>query len=250
MLLKHWPQKRREWVIGGFLNILFILCIVGIRYYYAQEEMEFLRKDSARQDVMITELQDSVEILVKQNNDLLKDLHDHDKTRGIENRNLKKRMDEFQVELDTIKERLSKKASIYDNRESHSSGAGVVPFEKEFGRQDDYLRVFGRTGVAIVNDSIVDSETELGFDGSLKQGEPFIEQGEVKGEWYAIVPERQFDGIRLNSRRSNPFKIKPPRNQISVGPFIGVTYDNVTGLTEPVFGFGITYNAFKIWDWR
>ena len=46
MLLEHWPQKRREWVIGGFLNILFILCIVGIRYYYAQEEMEFLREDS------------------------------------------------------------------------------------------------------------------------------------------------------------------------------------------------------------
>ena len=80
MLLKHWPQKRREWVIGGFLNILFILCIVGIRYYYAQEEMEFLREDSARQDDMITELQDSVNFFVKQNNDLLKDLHDHDKT--------------------------------------------------------------------------------------------------------------------------------------------------------------------------
>ena len=85
MLLKHWPQKRREWVIGGFLNILFILCIVGTRYYYAQEEMEFLREDSARQDVMIDELQDSVEILTKQNNELLHDLHTHDKTRGIEN---------------------------------------------------------------------------------------------------------------------------------------------------------------------
>ena len=250
MLLKHWPQKRREWVIGGFLNILFILCIVGIRYYYAQEEMKFLREDSARQDDMITELQDSVNFLVEQNNDLLKDLHDHDKTRGTENRKLKERMTEFEVELDTIKQQLSSKVSIYDNTKTYSSGAGVVPFEKEFGTQDSYLRIFGRTGVAMVNDSIVDSETTLGFDGSLQQGKPIIEEGEVKGEWYAIVPEQQFEGLKMVSRKSNPFKLKPPRNQISVGPFVGITYDQVTGLTEPVIGFGITYNAFKVWDWR
>ena len=47
MLLEHWPQKRREWVLGGFINILFILFIVGIRYYYAQEELQFLKDDSA-----------------------------------------------------------------------------------------------------------------------------------------------------------------------------------------------------------
>tara|TARA_S200002703_G_scaffold117206_1_gene102778 strand:+ start:1852 stop:2604 length:753 start_codon:yes stop_codon:yes gene_type:complete len=250
MLLKHWPQKRKEWVIGGFLNILFILCIIGIRYYYAQEEMDFLRKDSERQDVMIGELQDSVDFLVKQNNDLLKDLHDHDKTRGIENKKLKEQMSEFQVELDTIKQQLSSKVSIYDNIKTYSNGSGVVPFEKEFGTQDSYLRIFGRTGISMVNDSIVDSETNIGFDGSIEQGEPFIEQGEVKGEWYAIVPETQFDGLIMKSRRSNPFKIKPPRNQISVGPFVGITYDQVTGLTEPVIGFGVTYNAFKVWDWR
>ena len=162
---------------------------------------------------------------------------------------LKEQMNEFQVELDTIKERLSKKVSIYDKGNT-TSGTGIIPFEKEFGRQDDYLRIFGRSGVAIQNDSIVDYETNLGFDGSLEQGEPFIEEGEVKGEWYAIVPERQFDGLRLGSRRSKPFSIKPPRNQISVGPFFGITYDQTTGLTEPVVGFGITYNAFKIWDWR
>ncbi len=250
MLLKHWPQKRREWVIGGFLNILFILSVVGVRYYYAQEEMGFLRDDSARQDVMITELQDSVAILTEQNNKLLKNLSHHDKTRGIENKKLKDRMDNFEIQLDTIKNQLSQKVSIYDNNNSYSSGAGVVPFEKEFGTQSSYLRIFGRTGVAIVNDSIVDSETELGFDGSLEIGEPMIVEGEVKGEYYAEVPTIQFDGLRLNGRKSSPFKIKPPRNQISVGPFIGITYDQVTGLTEPVVGFGVTYNAFKIWDWR
>jgi len=239
----------REFLIGAILNIVFVLVIVGTRYYYAKQEMDFLIEDSARQDILIEELRDSVDVLKVQNDEILTDLHDHNKTRGYENRKLKEQMSEFQVELDTIKELLSKKVFIYD-RGTTTSGTGIVPFEKEFGRQDDYLRIFGRSGVAIENDSIVDYETNLGFDGSLKQGEPFIEQGEVKGEWYAIVPERQFDGIRLGSRRSKPFSIKPPRNQISVGPFFGITYDQTTGLTEPVVGFGVTYNAFKIWDWR
>tara|TARA_B100002019_G_C21262131_1_gene597342 strand:- start:1156 stop:1908 length:753 start_codon:yes stop_codon:yes gene_type:complete len=250
MLLEHWPQKRREWVIGGFLNILFILCIVGIRYYYAQEEMEFLREDSARQDVMIGELQDSVEILTKQNNELLHDLHNHDKTRGKENRKLKERMDEFQVELDTIKKQISEGLVYTYNKEEYSSGAGVVPFEKEFGTQGNYLRVFGRTGVAMVNDSIVDSETDLGFTGELQIGEPKIVEGEIKGEYYAEVPTINFEGLSLTGRRSNPFKIKPPRNQISIGPFAGIIYNQTTGLTEPVIGFGVSYNAFKVWDWR
>ena len=241
--------NKRELLIGSLLNLTFILVIVGTRYFYAKQEMDFLLEDSARQDILIEELRDSVDVLKLQNDEILTDLHDHDKTRGYENYKLKKQMSEFQVELDTIKERLSKKVSIYD-REPTTSGTGIIPFEKEFGRQDDYLRIFGRSGVAIENDSIVDYETNLGFDGSLEQGEPFIEEGEVKGEWYAIVPERQFDGIRLGSRRSKPFSIKPPRNQISVGPFFGITYDQTTGLTEPVLGFGITYNAFKIWDWR
>jgi hypothetical protein len=242
-------MNKKELLVGSLLNLTFILVVVGTRYFYAKQEMDFLKEDSARQDILIEELQDSVDVLKLQNDEILTDLHNHNKTRGYENRKLKEQMNEFQVELDTIKERLSKKVSIYDKGNT-TSGTGIIPFEKEFGRQDDYLRIFGRSGVAIQNDSIVDYETNLGFDGSLEQGEPFIEEGEVKGEWYAIVPEKQFDGIRLNSRRSNPFKIKPPRNQISVGPFIGVTYDNTTGLTEPVVGFGITYNAFKIWDWR
>ena len=71
MLLGDWPQRRREWVIGGFMNLLFILIIVGIRYYYAQEEMDFLREDSARQDKLIVELNDTVNTLTKQNENLL-----------------------------------------------------------------------------------------------------------------------------------------------------------------------------------
>ena len=129
--------NKRELLIGSLLNLTFILVIVGTRYFYAKQEMDFLKDDSLRQDILIEELRDSVEVLKIQNDKILIDLHEHDKTRGIENRKLKEQMSEFQVELDTIKERLSTKVSIYDSRESsYSSGAGVVPFEKEIGTQD------------------------------------------------------------------------------------------------------------------
>ena len=64
-----------------------------------------------------------------------------------------------------------------------------------------------------------DSETDMGLDGSLQMGLPYIEQGEVKGEYCAkVVPDTLFNGVRISGRRGNPLKLKPPRNQISVGP--------------------------------
>ena len=249
MLLEHWPQKRREWVLGGFINILFILFIVGIRYYYAQEELQFLKDDSARQDKLIVELTDTVNTLTKQNEDLLLDLHTHDKTRGLENFTLLKKVEVLEREIGTLKFQVSElykqpiKAEVGD-------ASGVIPFEKEFGTQGNYLRIFGRTGYLLENGILTDSETDIGFDGSLQMGLPYIEQGEVKGEYYAVVPDTLFNGVRISGRRGSPLKLKPPRNQISVGPFAGVIYDSKTGLTEPVFGFGVSYNMFKVWDWR
>ncbi len=134
MLLKDWPQKRREWVLGGFLNILFILCIVGIRYYYAQEEMDFLREDSARQDKLIVELNDTVNTLTKQNENLLLDLHTHDKTRGIENYSLKKKLEILETEIDSIKI-LINELPTQTQEVKVGDASGVIPFEKEFGVQ-------------------------------------------------------------------------------------------------------------------
>ncbi len=249
MLLGDWPQRRREWVIGGFMNLLFILIIVGIRYYYAQEEMNFLREDSARQDKLIVELTDTVNTLTEQNTDLLLDLHTHDKTRGNENYSLKKKLEVLETEIDSIKI-LINKLPKQTQEVKVGDASGVIPFEKEFGVQGNYLRIFGRTGYLIKDGELADSETEMGLDGSLQMGLPYIEQGEVKGEYYAIVPDTLFNGVRISGRRGNPLKLKPPRNQISVGPFAGVIYDSKTGLTEPVFGFGVSYNMLKVWDWR
>ena len=250
MLLKHWPQKRREWVIGGFLNILFILIIVGIRYYYAQEEIEFLRDDSARQDKLITELTDTVNTLTKQNEDLLLDLHTHDKTRGLENFTLLKKVEVLEREVGTLKFQVSELYKQPTSEIKVGDGSGVIPFEKEFGSQNNYIRIFGRSGFVMENGEVIDSETELGFTGSLQMARPQIVESEIKGEYYAFVPDTSFQGINLRTHRSNPLKLKPPRNQISVGPFAGIMYDSKTGLTEPVFGFGVSYNLFKVWDWR
>ena len=250
MLLEHWPQKRREWVLGGFINILFILFIVGIRYYYAQEELQFLKDDSARQDKLIVELTDTVNTLTKQNEDLLLDLHTHDKTRGLENFTLLKKVEVLEREIGTLKFQVSELYKQPTSEIKVGDGSGVIPFEKEFGTQNNYLRIFGRSGFVMENGEVIDSETELGFNGRLQMARPQIVESEIKGEYYAFVPDTSFQGINLRTHRSNPLKLKPPRNQISVGPFVGVTYDNVTGLTEPVFGFGVSYNLFKVWDWR
>ena len=44
--------------------------------------------------------------------------------------------------------------------------------------------------------------------------------------------------------------LAPSIKTISFGPMIGVTYNQVSGLTEPIWGFGITYNLVKLRDWR
>jgi hypothetical protein len=125
---------------------------------------------------------------------------------------------------------------------------GLIPFEKEFGIQDSYLRIFGRSGVNIKNDKVVDYETNLSFDGEIKMGVPEIEK--VGDTYTPFIADKSFDGLKLIGGRGKPLEIKPPRNQISFGPMVGVTYNQVTGLTEPIWGFGITYNLVKLRDWR
>ena len=99
------------------------------------------------------------------------------------------------------------------------------------------------------NNTIVDSGTDVDFDGSISLGTPIIENV-GKYEFRAINPDRQFYGVTLKGGVSDTYKVRPPRNQISVGPMLGITYNSETGLTEPIWGFGVTYNLFKIWDWK
>ena len=70
-----------------------------------------------------------------------------------------------------------------------------------------------------------------------------------KDEFVSYIDESYLGGITIRGR-GEVQKIEPPRNQFSFGPFIGVAYNNVTGLTEPIVGIGVSYNLIKIWDWR
>ena len=40
-------------LLGIALNVIFVLSIFSIRYYYAKEEYDFLKEDSARQEQLI-----------------------------------------------------------------------------------------------------------------------------------------------------------------------------------------------------
>ena len=70
-----------------------------------------------------------------------------------------------------------------------------------------------------------------------------------KDEFVSYIDDTYIGGITIRGR-GEVQKIEPPRNQFSFGPFIGVAYNGVTGLTEPIVGIGVSYNLIKVWDWR
>ena len=238
---------KKEFIIGVLLNIATVLAVVGVRYYYAKQEMDFLKEDSFRQEQLIQENEYTIDTLktevVKLNNHGVKLVNEiqNIKTNYYERvrweKEYEQRIKNLRDSIDSVKFEIS----LGEN--------GIIPFEKEFGVQDNYLRIFGRTGVKIEENKILDSETTLSFDGEIKMGAPEIEQI-GKHEFKAVLPSKSFDGLRLTGGESKPISLKPPRNQISFGPMVGVTYNAVTGLTEPIWGFGITYNLVKLWDWK
>ena len=234
-------------LLGIALNVIFVLSIFTIRYYYAKQEYDFLVKDSERQEKLIQENKETIDSLTSVVRRLQIDNDTQDtefskiKTEYYERIRLEK---EYEQRVQNLIDSLNTmKLDIYDVR------SAIVPFEREFGSQDNYIRLFGRSGLRIKNNTIVDSETDVDFDGSISLGTPIIENV-GKYEFRAINPDRQFYGVTLKGGVSDTYKVRPPRNQFSVGPMLGITYNSETGLTEPIWGFGVTYNLFKIWDWK
>ena len=242
---------RKDTILGVVINILIVLAVVGTRYYYAKQEMDFLTKDSDRQEELITvnkveidTLNQEVEYLRELSNDQHKELQDlqvkyYEQVKwnteyNQKIKNLKDDLDSLGIEL----------GLAYMN---------TIPFQFEFGSQDAYMKVFGGMGYKLQNNAIVDSETNVGFDGRLQFGAPLVDQV-GKHEYLVYNDDRIWESggnsVYMSGGDGQRIKVKPPRNQISVGPFVGVQYDKSTGLTEPVIGFGVTYNALKIWDWK
>ena len=242
---------RKDTILGVVINILIVLAVVGTRYYYAKQEMDFLTEDSDRQEELITvnkveidTLNQEVEYLRELSNDQHNELQDlqvkyYEQVKwnteyNQKIKNLKDDLDSLGIEL----------GLAYMN---------TIPFQFEFGSQDAYMKVFGGMGYKLQNNAIVDSETNVGFDGRLQFGAPLVDQV-GKHEYLVYNDDRIWESggnsVYMSGGDGQRIKVKPPRNQISVGPFVGVQYDKSTGLTEPVIGFGVTYNALKIWDWK
>ena len=234
-------------LLGIALNVIFVLSIFTVRYYYAKQEMDFLVNDSVRQDeiikvnklaidslaLLITKLQIDNETQDKQIKKYSTDLYEIIRwSKEYEQRiqNLIDTIDSMKLDLATFE-------------------SSTVPFLQEFGNQDNYIKVFGRTGLRIKDNKIVESKTVADFEGELSLGPPEIEELD-RYEFRAIYPDNEILNLRIKGGQSEVIKLTPPRNQISIGPMLGVLYNSDTGLTTPTIGVGVTYNMIKLWDWK
>ncbi len=229
------------------INVIFVMTIFTVRYYYAKQEMEFLVEDSERQEQLIVANDVSIDSLSSVTKQLQVDNDTHTEQLKTLSKDLYKIVrwsKEYEQRIQNLKDTLE--VMRLDLLSFESS---TVPFLKEFGTQDNYVKVFGRTGLRIKDNKVVQSETIADFEGELNLGPPEIEQLD-RYEFRAIYPDNQFLNLRIRGGKSESVKLKPPRNQLSFGPMLGVTYNSITGLTEPIWGFGITYNLVKLWDWK
>ena len=234
-------------LLGIALNVIFILSIFTVRYYYAKKEMDFLVKDSTRQEQLIVANESSIDSLSAVTRRL-----------QIDNDTQDKKIKKYSTELYEIvrwsKEYEQRLQNLIDTLEVMKLDlatfeSSTVPFLQEFGNQDNYIKVFGRTGLRIKDNKIVDAKTIADFEGELSLGPPEIEKLD-RYEFRAIYPDNEFLNLKIKGGQSEVIKLKPPRNQISIGPMLGVLYNSDTGLTTPTIGVGVTYNMIKLWDWK
>ena len=234
-------------LLGIALNVIFILSIFSIRYYYAKQEYDFLKKDSTRQEQLIAKNESSIDSISTVTRRLQID-------NDTQEQQLKRLSKDLYDIVRWSKEYEQRLQNLIDNVDSMklellSFESSTVPFLQEFGKQDNYIKVFGRTGLRIRDNKVVESKTIADFSGELTLGPPEIEQLD-RYEFKAIYPDSEFLNLKIKGGQSEVIKLKPPRNQISIGPVLGVTYDSGTGLTSPIWGIGVTYNMIKLWDWK
>ena len=193
------------------------------------------------QEKEIKSLEDRVNVLVVQNQRLITDLEEHNETRGSENALLLERLYD-----------LEQKVEILSSKPLVSMTNGKV-FNDRFEFTDKQVNRFGQYEtkgqvlVAWKDDYLATKKVNVNTIGEINL-KPKIEKLD-KDEFVSYIDESYLGGITIRGQ-GEVQKIEPPRNQLSVGPFIGVAYNNTTGLTEPVIGIGVTYNLLKIWDWR
>ena len=191
------------------------------------------------QEKQIEGLEDKVSTLIVQNQRLLKDLEQHNETRGNENTLLLERLKdlEYKVEVLSMKNTLSN-GKVFNDRFEFT--------DKQVNRVGQY-ETKGQVLVAWKDDYLATKKVNVNTIGEINLS-PKIEKLN-KDEFVSYIDETYVGGITIRGR-GEVQQIEPPRNQFSFGPFIGVAYNNSTGLTEPIIGIGVSYNLIKVWDWR
>ena len=202
-------------------------------------EFATLRLKVDAQEKEIKSLEDRVNVLVVQNQRLITDLEEHNETRGSENALLMEKLQdlEYKVEVLSMKNTLSS-GKVFNDRFEFT--------DKQVNRVGQY-ETKGQVLVAWKDDYLATKKVNVNTIGEINLS-PKIEKLN-KDEFVSYIDETYVGGITIRGR-GEVQKIEPPRNQFSFGPFIGVAYNNVTGLTEPIIGIGVSYNLIKVWDWR
>ena len=228
------------------LSLVASLSLLGTVYFVNHYDIKQLYREFAglrlkvqSQEKQINILEDRVDLLAKQNQDLLYELREHNETRGSENALLLERLKdlEYKVEVLSMKSTLSN-GKVFNDRFEFS--------DKQVYRVGQY-ETKGQVLVAWKDDYLATKKVNVNTIGEINLS-PKIEKIN-KDEFVSFIDETYIGGITIRGR-GEVQKIEPPRNQFSFGPFIGVAYNGVTGLTEPIVGIGVSYNLIKVWDWR
>ena len=228
------------------LSLVASLSLLGTVYFVNHYDIKQLYREFAglrlkvqSQESTINTLEDRIDLLAKQNQDLLYELREHNETRGSENALLLKRLKdlEYKVEVLSMKSTLSN-GNVFNDRFEFS--------DKQVNRVGQY-ETKGQVLVAWKDDYLATKKVNVNTIGEINLA-PKIEKLNKK-EFVSYIDETYIGGITIRGR-GEVQQIEPPRNQFSLGPFIGIAYNGATGLTEPIIGIGVSYNLIKIWDWR
>ena len=229
------------------LSIVGAVLLLGTTIFINKNDVKQLYREFATltlkvnaQEKEIKSLEDRVNTLVVQNQRLLNDLEEHNETRGSENALLLERLEdlEYKVEVLSMKSTMTKNSKVFNDRFEFT--------DRQENRIGNY-ETKGQVLVAWKDDYLATKKVNVNTIGELNLV-PKIEKLD-KDEFVSYIDDTYIGGITIRGR-GEVQKIEPPRNQFSFGPFIGVAYNGVTGLTEPIVGVGISYNLIKVWDWR
>ena len=222
----------------SLLAMVYFINHYDIKQMYREFATLSLKVDS--QEKQIEKLMSEVKEYKKLYSRLQGELEEHNETRGVENALLLERLQDFEykVEVLSMKSTITKNSKVFNDRFEFT--------DKQENRVGKY-ETKGQVLVAWRDDYLATKKVNVNTIGELNLV-PKIEKLD-KDEFVSYIDDTYIGGITIRGR-GEVQKIEPPRNQFSFGPFIGVAYNGVTGLTEPIVGVGISYNLIKVWDWR